>query len=64
MDTATDRRYRTDGRKARVLHVPLTDDEFQSLRRMAFETGGTIGDLASVGTRHVLKKANPANKEK
>lgn len=51
-----DKRRRTDGRTARILHVPLTDEEYQQLRRLAFDTGGTMGDFASVGTRHVLTK--------
>ena len=46
-----DRRFRTDGRVARVLHVPLTPAEFEAFHDLAHERRTTKGELASAAIR-------------
>lgn len=53
--TNTDKRFRTDGRTRRVIHVPLTDAEWKKLGAVAYEKGQTKGDLASVALQRTYK---------
>lgn len=50
-----DKRFRTDGRTRRVIHVPLTDAEWKALGARANEKGQTKGDLTSVALQRTYK---------
>jgi len=54
MIVRADRRFRTDGRHARVMHVPLTDAEWRALHEYAHRHETTKGELASRALRESL----------